>query len=292
MLSEDDEAYEEIPLDFTATGGARSVLRIAVDADYLALVDVSTDVLEVSVNDGSFRRLRLGAVIRPRRAVRKITVRNPSGGVVTGTLAYGKGSYIDNRVIVASGSGGTLPVGSADGALISIGATADAAATTDAGTFSLIALIKRLLAKLPTIGQQAVASSMSVTLATSHPSITMTGTPAAGFGATTKHHAISAATTNATVVKASAGSINALTISNGNAAARYFKLYDKASAPVVGTDTPVMTVLVPPVSTLVLDLGAYGLRNATGIAYALTTGIAVADTGAVGTDLSVFINYT
>jgi hypothetical protein len=46
-----------------------------------------------------------------------------------------------------------------------LGAKADASATTDAGTFSLIALIKRLLGKLPAaLGQSPAAASLPVTL--------------------------------------------------------------------------------------------------------------------------------
>lgn len=47
-----------------------------------------------------------------------------------------------------------------------IGAKADAVATTDTGTFSLIALIKRLFSKLPaSLGQTTMANSLSVTIA-------------------------------------------------------------------------------------------------------------------------------
>lgn len=53
-----------------------------------------------------------------------------------------------------------------DGMDEALGAMADAAATTDAGTFSLIALFKRLLGKLPTLGPKAAAGSVSVTLST------------------------------------------------------------------------------------------------------------------------------
>lgn len=116
--------------------------------------------------------------------------------------------------------------------------------------------------------------------------------PSAAQGASTSHHLISAASTNATSVKASAGTINDGVISNSNAAARFFKLYNKASAPTVGTDTPILTLLIPPGVSMPLPTGPYGLRCSTGIAYALTTGIAVADTGAVAADLSVHLNYT
>ncbi|MER8946087.1 hypothetical protein [Mesorhizobium sp. M0959] len=52
-----------------------------------------------------------------------------------------------------------------DGMDEALGAKADAAAGTDAGTFSLIALVKRLLGKLPsTLGSKTAANSLSVTL--------------------------------------------------------------------------------------------------------------------------------
>jgi len=116
--------------------------------------------------------------------------------------------------------------------------------------------------------------------------------PSAAQGASTTHHAISAATTNATSVKASAGTIAVLQVSNINAAGRYLKLYNKASAPTVGTDTPVMTIYLPPNSNQSIA-AAQGLRFSTGIAYALSTGITVADTGAVAvSEHSVSIFYT
>jgi len=115
----------------------------------------------------------------------------------------------------------------------------------------------------------------------------------AAQGASTTHHLISAASTNATSVKASAGAINTLQVSNLNVAVRYLKLYNKASGPTVGTDTPVMTILLPASSNQFIDCGAYGIRFTTGIAYALTVGMAIADTGAVAiTEHSVSIFYT
>jgi hypothetical protein len=95
---------------------------------------------------------------------------------------------------------------------------------------------------------------------------------------------ISAATTNATSVKASAGQVYAIYAHNLNAAVRYLKLYNKASAPTVGTDTPVLTLPIPGNTAgagFVLDTGGMGIAFATGIALALTTGVADADTGAV-----------
>lgn len=94
---------------------------------------------------------------------------------------------------------------------------------------------------------------------------------------------LSAASTNATSLKASAGSIFWLYATNTNAAARFLKLYNKASAPTVGTDTPIHTFLIPGNAagagfSLPVDAG---IDFSTGIAYAVTTGYADADTGAV-----------
>lgn len=91
----------------------------------------------------------------------------------------------------------------------------------------------------------------------------------------------SAATTNATSVKATAGNLFSITASNTNAAARFLKLYNKASAPTVGTDVPVLTIPIPPGSAVNLDFGTNGWRFATGIALAITAGAADSDTAAV-----------
>ena len=94
------------------------------------------------------------------------------------------------------------------------------------------------------------------------------------------HRRISTNTTNAVSVKASAGQVYTVTISNANAAARYLKLYDKASAPTVGTDTPIATILLPAGSQQQL-VWPNGLPFASGIAFAMTTGQADSDTAAV-----------
>ena len=94
-----------------------------------------------------------------------------------------------------------------------------------------------------------------------------------------------AASTNATSVKASAGNVHKIVGTQVNAAARYLKLYNKASAPTVGSDTPIWTFYLPPTAVgggiFDLDFGDSPLYFSTGIAYALTTAAADADTGAL-----------
>ena len=94
---------------------------------------------------------------------------------------------------------------------------------------------------------------------------------------------ISAASTNATSVKASVGKVFSIVAFNLNAAPRYLKLYDKASAPTVGTDTPKWVLMIPGNTagagfSIPLPMP---LKFANGIALAITTGIADTDTGAV-----------
>lgn len=97
---------------------------------------------------------------------------------------------------------------------------------------------------------------------------------------------ISAASTNATSVKASAGQVYGWYATNVNAAARYLKLYNKASSPTVGTDTPVMTIAIPGNTAGAGGAVEFsnGIAFGTGIALAITTGVADANTGAVAAD--------
>lgn len=106
---------------------------------------------------------------------------------------------------------------------------------------------------------------------------------AAPSGGATAGRLISAGSTNATSLKGSAGQIYMISAINLNAAVRYLKIYNKATAPTVGTDTPVWTFPIPASATgagFVLSIPT-GVEFSLGIALALTTGVADADTGAV-----------
>lgn len=87
-------------------------------------------------------------------------------------------------------------------------------------------------------------------------------------------------------IKASAGSLYELEVYNVNAAVRYLHLYNKASAPTLSTDTPVITIPLPPTSGRSVPLSAsIGLPFATGIAWAYTTdNIAIPATAATSAE--------
>ena len=105
---------------------------------------------------------------------------------------------------------------------------------------------------------------------------------------------ISAASTNATSVKASAGTITTIVAVNINeTTVSYLKIYDKATAPTVGTDIPVMTIPIP---TNIQGAGIVipipnGVTFSNGIAIAITGGVADSDTTAVVAN-EVVVNLT
>jgi hypothetical protein len=103
----------------------------------------------------------------------------------------------------------------------------------------------------------------------------------------------SAATTNLTLIKGSAGTLWSIVASNVNAATRYLKLFNKATAPVTGTDVPAFTIAIPAGGTVTITGGSNGLRFATGIGLAITANAADLDNTAVGAaDVKVATSFT
>lgn len=119
--------------------------------------------------------------------------------------------------------------------------------------------------------------------------------PVAGTtGGATPYHLVSAASTNSTSVKASAGTVYDVQCFNVNASPRYLKFFDKASAPTLGTDTPVKTILIPGNTSGAGATATFpvGVNFANGIAIAITGGIADSDNTAVGaSDCAINFDY-
>jgi hypothetical protein len=96
------------------------------------------------------------------------------------------------------------------------------------------------------------------------------------------HHTKSAANTTGISVKGSAGQIYGWAITNTNASARYVKVYNKATAATVGTDTPVFVLMIPGNANGAGMVFAQdsGIALGTGISIGITTGVADNDTTA------------
>ena len=99
-----------------------------------------------------------------------------------------------------------------------------------------------------------------------------------------------AGSTNGALIRAGEGTVTALTGYNARASAVYLKLYDKATAPTVGTDTPRKTIYLPTAAAFSIQLNDF---FSLGIGIAMTTAGADADTGALtaGDILALNVDY-
>jgi hypothetical protein len=96
-------------------------------------------------------------------------------------------------------------------------------------------------------------------------------------GAATIKHIISAASTNATNVKASAGRVVGWSFVNTTGSIQYVKLHNTAGTPTAGSGV-VQTIAIPANGVNNMPLGGGGIGFATGIGYTIVTGSADADT--------------
>lgn len=185
-----------------------------------------------------------------------VKVNAASGGIAAGALAAGAG---------------------VDGWDLTQGAIADAAVTAGA-TGSVSAKLRAISRDIGTLATLFNANGRA-TSANSSPMVP----PAAP----TTWHLIAANSTNATSVKGSAATLFSCQLGNIDSTAVYLKIYNKATAPTVGSDTPVKTLIIPKAGTAAdgagntIFFGPGGLALGTGFAAAVTAGITVADTTAV-----------
>ncbi len=99
------------------------------------------------------------------------------------------------------------------------------------------------------------------------------------------------ASTNAAVVRSAAGTVFNVSASNPTATPAFVKLYNKSTAPTVGTDVPLITVPVAANSAVSFDLGSLGTRFGSGIGRAVTGAIAATDTTNAVAGVQVLISY-
>lgn len=100
-------------------------------------------------------------------------------------------------------------------------------------------------------------------------------------GSSTFTRRISTADTNAALIAAAATSVCFIHAANTSATWRWLKLFNKATAPVPGTDTPSVTIGIPPNGIVEFDPVHY-VRLGTGLGIAITGGMADLDATAIG----------
>jgi hypothetical protein len=114
-------------------------------------------------------------------------------------------------------------------------------------------------------------------------SVTTAGTPLAPA---TPYILNSAASTNGALILTGTSGLHAFYATNTGATAAFVKLYNKATAPTVGTDVPAMILSVPAAVSGVpgvctLPIGFNGFRFALGLGIAITGAVGDTDTTAV-----------
>lgn len=173
------------------------------------------------------------------------------------------------------------------------GSTAPASSTTATMQFVAVQDYQELTAEI-TAGRGQVAAGQAIGVAvTSMPATVVYLSPNASYGSSSFYHEVCEASTNGTLVKNSACNLNDIVVSNAAASARFLKIYNKATAPTVGTDVPIRTVRIPADTTLSLNFGTFGIRLSTGLAFAVTAGMADTDATAVGAnEVIVDMSYT
>lgn len=101
--------------------------------------------------------------------------------------------------------------------------------------------------------------------------------PASAQSAPKKY--LSAATTNAMLVRGGPSQLTTALVANTTSTAYYIKLFNKAAAPVCGTDVPVWTIAAPAGATVAPPLGN-GLLFPSGIGFCITANLADNDSTA------------
>jgi hypothetical protein len=240
----------------TGNGTAAGALRVALPTDGTGVVGLAAGV----------------AVIGSLAANQSTNVAQINGVAVT--MGNGTSGTGVQRVTIASDSTGTVTanLGTGGTGATSIGKARDSAiGATDTGVASLMVRRDAPTALTPVAADYDVPQINSQGAQYVHPTFSLAGGTVATL--------ISAATTNATNVKASAGVLATIAAINTGATWAYLKFHNTAGTPTAGSGV-VATYGLPPSGGLTLALPT-GMSFATGIGITVTGNIAAADTTAV-----------
>lgn len=236
-----------------------------------------TGTLRVSLSSDSTGQVKLAAGAAAIGSVSVSSSALPTGAATETTLSAlnTKVTAVNTGAVTVASS--ALPTGastSAKQAALGTAGTPSADVLTVQGVTSMTAL--------KTDGS-AVTQPVSGTVATNETPITS--------GGLTQYSLISAATTNATNVKASAGNVYSVEIFNNGVSNAYVKFYNSASALTAGAGTPVKRFMIPAGGGLIFN-PPIGVQFSTGIGFTITGLLVDTDTTAVAINqVSVNIDY-
>lgn len=268
----------------------------AGELNVIASAQPGTDIGDVTINNASG-----GSAVNVQDGGNSLTVDN-GGTFVTqeNGAALTALQLIDDTVFTDDTS--THSTGSTKGiGVMAVANPTDSA--IDANDIGMLAmtLARALKTDLTTLAGTAVdtnsgnksAGTQRMVVATDQPQLT---TPlnvtiqSGASGGDSVYHLVSAATTNATNIKASAGKVTGWYIYNSNAAARKLVFHNSASAPTAGASV-YFSIMIPPSSGANVSFPD-GIDFSAGIGITTVTGLADSDSAAVAlNDLIINIFY-
>lgn len=149
----------------------------------------------------------------------------------------------------------------------------------------------RIASSDPTGAHALPVQAMGGTIGTVSTVSTVTAVSAMTPATPTASIVNSAATTNGTVVKATAGTLYSITASNTAASIRYLKLHNSATV-TVGTTAVALTIPLAAGSSQTIQFGAMGMRFGTGICLSITGAAGDTDATAIGaSEVKVLTSY-
>lgn len=266
--------------------GAPSDSAAASDTAAASLIALTKRVAQniTALNTGA---TAAGSNIIGRVGIDQTTPRTTNAVVATGNVAAG-----------ATDSGNSVKIGAVFNATLptySTGQRGDAQLDTTGNLRVLTAQAQTTgtdVISNTTLGFQSAAGTPGTVLLPSSANYVFNGT---SWDRAKKPSAVTrlistTASTNANLVKSSRGDLSNVVAWNPTGSVKYLKLYNKASAPTVGTDTPFMKIPVLATSQLNLTFPNDGLAFQTGIVFAITAGGADTDATAIAAGDVVALN--
>lgn len=161
------------------------------------------------------------------------------------------------------------------------GATAPASSTTVTLQFALaVDYTEQQIEVTGGNGNTQVGQSIPVNVVSGMVTSTPAIAASTSVGGTTFGKVISAATTNATLLKSTAARLYGYSLANTSAAYKYVKLHNQTTAPTVGTSAVTMVIAIPPNDSVDIHYVVPITFN-TGLSYSIVNGFADNDATAV-----------
>lgn len=227
-----------------------------------ATIDITALNFSMGDDNGDQEVWPFGVIIGIKDGSVKARIGSSVSQTVVIAMLDGDVTIKDNRFAPGAGS---LAVTEADGANAALGAKADASATTDGGTFSLISLFKRMLSKMGPVtsvdgGLVSIGATTDAVAPTDAATATLislfkrllqkTANNALDYGSSFSFSSIPGASATSTTIVASGGNVNGILLSSysfvcGTDPTAFFELRVGASVIATGIDSSVVLLGAP-----------------------------------------------